>query len=156
MSKPYKIIRATKADNALIVDNFYKMWQDYDLEKTLDENWQTITQEFINDAIDNYSYAGFLLQVDNKTVATAACQLFNGLYPNVFIAQERKYGYIWAVFVERAYRRKGLAKAITSSCNNYLKEIGCTKVLLHASPMGKPVYESLGFASTNEMYLDLP
>jgi hypothetical protein len=37
----------------------------------------------------------------------------------------------------------------------HLKALNCTRVLLHASPAGKPVYSRLGFSETNEMHLDL-
>lgn len=155
MSKPYEIIKATKADNALIINNFYKMWQDIDIAEYLLDDWYKLSEDFIAEAINNKSYAGFLLKTEGKIVATAACQLFSGLYPNVISPQKVKYGYIWGVFVEKEHRKKGFAKAITTACTDYLKGIACNKVLLHASPMGKPVYESLGFQVGNEMYLEL-
>ncbi|MEH1803385.1 MAG: hypothetical protein V7L13_30320 [Nostoc sp.] len=37
----------------------------------------------------------------------------------------------------------------------YLKAIACTRVVLNASPLGKPVYSSLGFSEGNVMQLDL-
>ena len=37
----------------------------------------------------------------------------------------------------------------------YLRTIGCTRALLHASPQGEPVYKSLGFETSNEMWLEL-
>ena len=37
----------------------------------------------------------------------------------------------------------------------YLKSIGCTQVILHASPQGKLLYPHLGFYENNEMRLDL-
>lgn len=36
-----------------------------------------------------------------------------------------------------------------------LKSLGCTRVILHASPFGKPIYSHLGFSESNEMQLDL-
>ena len=41
------------------------------------------------------------------------------------------------------------------ACVNYLKAIGCTRIVLHASPAGKPVYAALGFHDTNEMRLEV-
>jgi GNAT superfamily N-acetyltransferase len=69
--------------------------------------------------------------------------------------QYRKYGYIWGVYVEPAYRKQGIAKQLTSATVNYLKAVGCTRAVLNASPLGKPVYESLGFSNSNAMQLDL-
>ena len=36
-----------------------------------------------------------------------------------------------------------------------LRSLNCTHVILHASPHGKPLYESLGFIPKNEMILEL-
>ena len=36
-----------------------------------------------------------------------------------------------------------------------MRPLGCSRVLLHASVMGGPVYEALGFNATNELKLDL-
>ena len=44
---------------------------------------------------------------------------------------------------------------VSSDAIEYLKSIACTRVILHASPSGKPVYSSLGFSESNEMRLDL-
>ncbi len=155
MNKPYEIIKATEADNALIIDNFYNMWQDLNYAELLIDDWRKVSEDFIIRAIKEKNYAGFLLKTEGKIVASAACQVFAGLYPAVINSKEVKYGYIWGVFVEREYRKRGFAKAITTACTNYLKGIDCSKVILHASPMGRPVYESLGFQAGNEMYLEL-
>jgi hypothetical protein len=38
---------------------------------------------------------------------------------------------------------------------NDQQQLGYSRVLLHASVMGNPVYEALGFTTTNEMQVDL-
>ncbi|WP_375472034.1 GNAT family N-acetyltransferase [uncultured Nostoc sp.] len=88
-------------------------------------------------------------------MGSVSCQLFAGLYPNVFKDEYRKFGYIWGVYVEQSYRRQGIAKSLTNKAIEYLKAIGCTRVILNASPLGKPVYSSLGFSEGNVMQLDL-
>jgi GNAT superfamily N-acetyltransferase len=57
--------------------------------------------------------------------------------------------------VEPPYRGKGIAKNLTLVAIAHLKSLGCTRAILHASPLGKPVYDSLGFSASNEMRLDL-
>jgi ribosomal protein S18 acetylase RimI-like enzyme len=64
-------------------------------------------------------------------------------------------GYIWGVYVEAPFRRRGFGKQLTAMAVDYLKSIGCTRVILHASPSGQPIYTSLGFVASNEMRLDL-
>ena len=42
----------------------------------------------------------------------------------------------------------------TQITTNFLKALGCTHVLLNASPLGQPVDESLSFSTNNAMHLD--
>jgi ribosomal protein S18 acetylase RimI-like enzyme len=100
-------------------------------------------------------YKAFVAEIDGIVVGSVGCQLFAGLYPHILTDQYRKYGYIWGVYVEPPYRAQGLGKKLTSRAQEYLKSLACTRVILHASPSGKPVYSSLGFSESNEMRLDL-
>jgi predicted GNAT family acetyltransferase len=59
------------------------------------------------------------------------------------------------VYVVPEQRRRGLATALTRAALDYLRGIGCTHALLHASPSGRPVYTGLGFQPTNELRLEL-
>jgi len=147
--------QATPEEDDLIADHFYDMWQAYDMQGILSEDWKEQTLAFITEAREKHALAAFLVEQEGMIVASAACQLFQGLYPTVFQEDKRKYGYVWAVYVKPEARRKGLAKQLTEACNHYLKEIGCTKVMLHAAPMGKGVYEKLGFKAINEMIMEL-
>jgi GNAT superfamily N-acetyltransferase len=53
------------------------------------------------------------------------------------------------------YRRKGLARRIAQRAIEHCKAQGIKRIGLGASPMGKPLYESLGFQPTSEMRLEL-
>lgn len=57
-----------------------------------------------------------------------------------------------------AYRGKGIAKALLLHALSIAKKQGCTCATLQASPMGVPVYESLGFedVGTVNTWLILP
>jgi ribosomal protein S18 acetylase RimI-like enzyme len=64
-------------------------------------------------------------------------------------------GYVLGVYVEPAYRNQGIATQLMEAAIAHLKSIGCTEILLNASPSGKPVYERLGFTEANAMKLSL-
>ncbi|NMG21210.1 GNAT family N-acetyltransferase [Brasilonema bromeliae] len=151
------IREATPQEDSLIAKHFYQMWQDIGVpDDAINPNWLEITLQFIEQARRDLFYKAFVAEVNGAVVVgSASCQLYSGLNPNVFIPEYRKYGYIWCVYVEPAYRRQGIAKQLTSTTVNYLKAVGCTRVVLNASPSGKPVYEQLGFSSSNAMHLDL-
>ncbi|MEM7554340.1 MAG: GNAT family N-acetyltransferase [Cyanobacteria bacterium P01_A01_bin.84] len=156
MSFEFSIREATFAEDAIIARHFYQMWLDVGIEENnIQENWESITLEFIKSARQNLYYKGFLAEIDGVIVGSTSCQLFSGLYPNILNEKARKYGYIWGVYVEKSYRRNGIAKQLTNTAVEYLKTIGCKRAVLNASPAGKPVYESMGFISSNAMHLDL-
>lgn len=150
-------IREANVEEAiLIAEHFYKMWLDIGIpEDAIEENWQQIILQFIENARKNLFYQAFVAEVDGIIVGSASCQLYAGLYPNVIKLNHRKLGYLWGVYVEPAHRRKGIAKQLTNTVVEYLKNIGCTRVVLNASPAGKPVYISLNFIESNAMHLDL-
>ena len=151
------IIRPSQErEDDLITDNFYAMWQDYNMQTLLHDNWREDTLAFIKDARKRLEFSGFVAEKNDKVIGSAACQVFEGLYPMIFKPKVRKMAYIWAVYVMKGHRQQGVARQLTQACINYLKERGCTKIHLHASPMGKSVYEKLEFQTGNEMILEIP
>ncbi|HEY9781358.1 MAG TPA: GNAT family N-acetyltransferase [Leptolyngbyaceae cyanobacterium] len=150
------IREASQNEDSLIAQHFYQMWMDNDVpDESIRSDWLETTLQFINNARQDLFYQSFIAEVDGVAIGSASCQIFAGLYPQVLAENYRKYGYIWGVYVELAYRGKGIAKQLTNMAIAYLKSLGCTRVILHASPSGKPVYTSLGFSENNEMRLDL-
>ena len=143
-------------EDSIIAQHFYQLWQDNHISADfIRSDWLELTLQFINQARQELYYKTFVVEVDNLVVGSASCQLFNGLYPKIFVKEYRKYGYIWNVYVESPYRNQGFAKKLISLTCDYLKLLGCTQAVLHVSPLGKPVYEGLGFQQSNQMYLDL-
>ena len=150
------ITEASQNEDSLIARHFYQMWMDNDVpDESIRSDWLETTLQFINNARQDLFYQAFIAEVDGVAIGSASCQIFAGLYPQVLVENYRKYGYIWGVYVEPAYRRRGIAKQLTKKAIAYLKSLGCTRVILHASPSGKPVYTSLGFSESNEMRLNL-
>lgn len=156
MERKINIREASSHEDSLIAEHFYQLWQDNDVPiHSIQSDWLDITLQFIERVRRELCYKAFVTEVDGTVVGSASCQLFAGLYPHVLAEQYRKYGYIWGVYVEPPHRGQGLAKKLTIMAIDHLKSLGCTRVILHASPLGKPVYSSLGFSPSNEMRLDL-
>jgi GNAT superfamily N-acetyltransferase len=55
------------------------------------------------------------------------------------------------VYTEPDFRGMGIARALMNVLLEWATTQGCDRVVLHASDAGRPLYESLGFAPTNEM-----
>jgi GNAT superfamily N-acetyltransferase len=66
-----------------------------------------------------------------------------------------KTPYLMSMYTETAFRRKGIAKSIVCNAIAWSREHGYDKINLHASEMGRHLYESLGFSATTEMRLRL-
>lgn len=60
------------------------------------------------------------------------------------------------VYTEVAWRRKGIAALVMQQLLDYTRAERINRVSLHASDDGRPLYELLGFAPTNEMRLAPP
>ncbi len=67
----------------------------------------------------------------------------------------RTYAMLHGVYVKPAYRRRGIARALTEAAIDWARERQCYSVRLHASDMARPLYLSLGFEPTTEMELPL-
>ena len=61
--------------------------------------------------------------------------------------------YLLNVFVEPEYRRRGLARSLLELCVAEARRRNIRAVSLHASREGAPLYEQLGFKTSNEMLL---
>jgi GNAT superfamily N-acetyltransferase len=59
------------------------------------------------------------------------------------------------VYTEPDFRRRGLARRVMETIAAWCAAQGLSRVFLHASDAGRPLYESLGFEPTNEMKLGL-
>ena len=69
--------------------------------------------------------------------------------------QRRGLVYVHSVYTEPDHRRQGLARRILNAMIDYCRDNGWLRVSLHASEMGRGLYEDLGFKPTNEMRLVL-
>jgi GNAT superfamily N-acetyltransferase len=66
---------------------------------------------------------------------------------------DTRRAYLANVYTESAYRRNGIARRIIQTIVDWCRTEGLRMISLHASPYGRPLYESLGFEPTNEMRL---
>ncbi|HUR63268.1 MAG TPA: GNAT family N-acetyltransferase [Candidatus Thermoplasmatota archaeon] len=63
--------------------------------------------------------------------------------------------YLLSMFTEPEWRGRGLARAIVQEAVAWSRTHGATRLALHASAAGRPLYEAMGFAASPEMRLDL-
>ena len=120
--------------------------------ESIRHDWLDQTLAFIDRARRELQYKGFIAEINHQIVGSASCQILE-LYP--MVSQEYQKGYIWGVYVAPPYRRQGIASLLMNEAMNYLKDIGCTKAVLHASETGKLLYSRLVYMESNEMMISL-
>jgi GNAT superfamily N-acetyltransferase len=76
--------------------------------------------------------------------------------PHMIGPGSRWRGNILNVYTEPAYRRRGYARALMNVALEWCAANQVGAVILHASPQGRGLYESLGFKPTNEMRINAP
>jgi GNAT superfamily N-acetyltransferase len=99
-------------------------------------------------------YHGWLAIAGNGTVAAGAGVQVRTLLPRPETDVARE-ALVVNVYVEPAYRRHGLARRLMADILAWGREQGIERVSLHASSMGRSLYESLGFAPSNEFVIYL-
>jgi GNAT superfamily N-acetyltransferase len=60
-------------------------------------------------------------------------------------------GLVVNVYTEKEWRRSGLGELVMYTIIEWARANGVVSLVLHASSMGRPLYERLGFTPTNEM-----
>jgi GNAT superfamily N-acetyltransferase len=81
----------------------------------------------------------FLAELDGSPAGTTATCVFG---PVAWVA---------LVLVEEAVRGRGVGTALVARALAYLEDRGIAQVRLDATPLGRPVYERLGFAAEYEI-----
>jgi len=99
--------------------------------------------------IEAGEYRAWFAVVDGVIAGGAGLWLMDWL-PHL-IATGAPRGNIVNVYTRPPYRRRGIARGLVQKALSWCRESGVTYVILHASPEGRPVYQSMGFRETNEM-----
>jgi len=156
VSAAYDIHAAGSDNDPIIADHFARMWHDSPVPPSaLVDDWFERTIAFIANARAGGTFLGYLARASSNVIGSIAVQKFAGLYPDVIRPDYRLYAYVWGVYVSPERRREGIASALVARSLEDLRQQGYSRVLLHASPMGRPVYEAMGFVGTNELQFDL-
>lgn len=95
-------------------------------------------------------YYGFAL-MDGVVNAAAIGLMSIDWPPHPSHPNQDQRGYVLNVFVEPAYRRRGLASALMRLAEAEFLARGVGFGVLHATEIGRPVYEAQGWKATAEM-----
>jgi|SRR5713101_10178786 len=120
-----------------------------ELETKIEESGEW-TREWIRKRLAEGSLIGLLAKAQDGKVAGSGCIWLRDDMPRP--TNSRMIApYLMSMYTAPEFRRKGVARLIVQSALKLCKERGYERVNLHASEVGKPLYESLGFSPTTEM-----
>ncbi len=158
---PFRVRPATPHDAPLLAKHRVEMFRD--MGRLADESaaaeLRAATEPLIGEWVAAGTYVGWLAEPVTRpglVVGGAGVQLRPMLprpsrdAPGIVSGPE---AYVLNVFVERAWRRRGIAALLMESVVSYAHERRIRVVTLHASDDGRPLYEKLGFVPTSEMRL---
>ncbi|BBP84138.1 N-acetyltransferase [Pseudomonas sp. Pc102] len=114
---------------------------------------RTMTGHFrpwLRERLADGRYYGFAL-MDEARIAAAIGLMSIEWPPHPSHPEVGQRGYVLNVFVEPNYRRRGLASALMKLAEAEFIRRGLGFAVLHATQVGRPVYEALGWAATSEM-----
>jgi len=100
------------------------------------------------------SYRGWLA-VDGKKIVGGAGLWIHEVLSHPESPKITRRAYVFNVYVEPEYRRRGLARKMMDAIVEHTRKLGFTTLWLHASDDGRSLYEQMGFVPTNEMKLKL-
>ena len=105
-------------------------------------------EEFLKEVLINGSYVQWLALESNKIVATSSVSFYK--LPPHRLMPSGKTAYIANIYTYLEYRKQGIAYKLLSLSVEEAKNYGCDRVTLHATDMGKTIYEKFGFKSKND------
>lgn len=155
MNDHFKIREATLADLKIVMHHRRSMFFDmgYRDEAAL-AAMEATSEPFLMKRLADGSYRGwFVVEASGKVIAGGGIIIFE--YHSSPSDPHPKRPLVVNLYTEPEYRRRGLARRLMEIMIAWCKQEGFGSVLLHASDEGRPLYEALGFAPTNEMRLKL-
>ena len=163
MPGTYRIRTADAADIPALARHRAAMFRDMgQLAAHLNDSLERATASFLEVAMSRGEYLAWVAEdgaAPPAIVGGAGVQLRPILPRPRPSTEELELGpeaIVLNVYVESAWRRRGVAEALMRAVLDALTIRGIRRVVLHASPDGRRLYERLGFVITNEMRLSGP
>jgi len=151
----FTIRRASAADVETLVAHRRAMFHDmgYNDDVALDSMSAKFGVWLLEHVNAGDYHAWLVCAPDGSIAAGAGLWLMD--WPPHMIGQGARRGNILNVYTNENFRRRGLARQLMEAVLFWCRENRIDTIILHASPAGKNLYESIGFTPTNEMRLRL-
>ncbi len=144
----FSIREAGPDDLDLVVSLRVRMAEETDATK-LSAQLVDATRRWLRENTQRGIMRSWLAQSDGKIIGTVSCRI-RDTSPREFdlIGKE---AYVHNLYVEPAYRNRGIGRSLMQVLLDWCKDNGYTRVALRASEMGRPLYERMGFVADRSM-----
>ncbi len=149
-SNAITIRSATEADIPVLVDYRIRMfleagWQGEERAREVGE----LFAEFFLNGLEQGVCHAWIAEAEGIAVGGVGL-MWETIPPSVRNPSGRQ-AYVFGIFVEPGFRRRGIAKRLVKTTVDYATAHGCAAISLHASDAGRPVYEKMGFTDSSEL-----
>jgi GNAT superfamily N-acetyltransferase len=146
---------ATLDDLDLLVRHRRGMWEDIGmLGPGVPDPTQAAYRAWVRARLRSGRLVGFVVEEKGEPVASG-CIWLQEIQPRPHLPGPR-WPYLMSMFTEPEHRGKGAAARIVGSAIAWSRRNGYSRLVLHASEAGRPVYKKFGFQPGIEMWLELP
>lgn len=156
-AQPFTVRRATALDAAALTELRAELFAALGREQESGANarFRERSTAALNEGLSaGFCYAWLALSPEGGPVGSAALLLFPRL-PTPELPGLRE-GYLVSVYTAPAWRRRGVAAAMVEAAVAMGRQLGLSRVRLHATAEGAAVYEMAGFVpKSGEMELRL-
>lgn len=151
----YTLREATAADVGVLAYQRRAMFVATGLLAPADaDELEEAVRRYIGQAMAAGTFYAWVVEEDGTAVAGGGIQL-RTLMPRPGYVRGEPEALIVSMWTEPAHRRRGLGRRVIEAMLAWARARGIRRLTLHASQDGRPLYELVGFAPTNEMRLEL-
>jgi len=112
------------------------------------------SRPYLSQALSNGTCHAWVAQTVEGSVAGGGLVIISPWLSHPY-DQQCQRATILNMYVRPEFRRHGIARQLMQTMIEWCRQERFVHVSLHASKMGRPLYESLGFEATTEMRLKL-
>jgi ribosomal protein S18 acetylase RimI-like enzyme len=158
-SLEFTVRQANAADIRLIAHHRAAMFRDMGkLASHQEDALRSATASYLHVALESGEYVAWVAEATgmSSVIGGAGAQIRSILprpRPGSDDLELGPEAIVLNVYVEPAWRRRGVAHALMRAVLDGLAARSIRRIVLHASDEGRRLYERLGFVATNEMRL---
>ncbi|MHA1978455.1 MAG: GNAT family N-acetyltransferase [Candidatus Hodarchaeales archaeon] len=109
-------------------------------------------EKFFNESIPNKTFRGWVA-INSSGEVVSNIGVIIDQHPPSPNNITGKIAYLMNLCTLSPYRRQGIARKLLEEVLAWTRQLDIKRVSLHATKLGKSLYEQLGFTETNEMRL---